>query len=89
MLHFIRSPSQSHGGLTNITSLELMLQAIASKYSFLSLVLGDFHAKNKVWFDQDNTTTQGSVINDLMANYGLTQIILEHTYLIVYPLALI
>ena len=52
-----------------------MLQAIASKNPFLSLVLGDFNAKNKVWFDQDNTTTERTIINDLMTQYGLTQIV--------------
>ena len=48
-----------------------MLQAMASKNVFLSLILGDFNAKNKVWFDQDNTTTEGTIINDLMTQYGL------------------
>ena len=48
-----RSPSQSHSEFTNFTtSLELTLQAIASKNPFLNLVLGDFNAKNKIWFDQ-------------------------------------
>ena len=55
-----------HNEFTNIitTSLELTLQAIASKNPFLSLVLGDFNAKNKVFFDQDNTTTERTVIDE-------------------------
>ena len=78
-----RSPSQSHSEFTNFTtSLELTLQAIVSKNPFLSLVLDDFNAKNKVWFDQDNTTTEGTIINDLMTQYGLTQIIHESTHLL-------
>ena len=57
-----RSPSQSNSELTNFaTSLELTLQATASKNPFLSLVLGDINAKN-----HDNTKTEGTVINDLM-----------------------
>ena len=63
-----RYPIQSHSESTNFTtSLELTLQAIASsRNSFLSLVSDDFNAKNKVWFDQDNTTTEGTIVNDLM-----------------------
>ena len=77
-----RYPSQSHSEFTNFTtSLELMLQVIASENPFLSLVFGDFNAKNKVWFDQDNTKTEGTIINDLMTHYGLTQIIHEPTHL--------
>ena len=78
-----RSPSQSYSEFTNFTtSLELMLQALASKNPVLSLVLVNFNAKNKVWFDQDNTTTEGTIINDLMTQYGLTQIIHEPTHLL-------
>ena len=44
-----RSPSQSRSEFANFTtSLELTLQAIASKNPFLSLVLGGFTDKNKV-----------------------------------------
>ena len=80
-----RSPSQLHSEFTNFsTSLELTLQVIASTNPFLSLVLGDFNAKSKVWFNQDNTTTEGTIINDL------TQIIMNLlTYLIGHPLVLI
>ena len=59
------------------------LQAIVSKNRFSSLVLVDFNAKNKVWFDQGNmTTTEGTVINDIMAEHGLTQIIHESAHLL-------
>ena len=76
-----RSASQSHNTFTNFTtSLELTLQAISSKNPFLSLILGDFNAKNKVWFDRDNTTTKGAVINDPMTQYGLAQIIHEPAF---------
>ena len=49
---------------------------------FLTMVLGDFNAKNKLWFDQDNTSCEGSILNDLMAQYGLTQIIHEPTHIL-------
>ena len=83
MLCFIGPPSQSRSEFKNFTtSLELTIQAIASKNPFLSLVLGDFNAKNKVWFDQENTTTEGTIINDLMTQYGLAQIIHEPALLL-------
>ena len=46
------------------------------------MVLGDFNARNKLWFDQDNTSYEGSILNDLMAQYGLTQIIHEPTHIL-------
>ena len=46
------------------------------------MVLRDFNAKNKLWFDQENTPYEGSILNDLMAQYGLTQIIHEPTHIL-------
>ena len=46
------------------------------------MVLGDFNTKNKLWFDQDNTSYEGSILNELMAQYGLTQIIHEPTHIL-------
>ena len=42
--------------------------------------MGEFNAKNKLWFDQGNTSYEGLILNDLMAQYGLTQIIYEPTH---------
>ena len=36
----------------------------------------------KVWFDQGNTPTERTIINDLITHYGLTQIIHENSYLL-------
>ena len=38
--------------------------------------------KIKLWFDEDNTSYKGSILNDLMAQYGLTQIIHEPTLIL-------
>ena len=78
-----RSPSQSHNKSSSfITNLESTLQAITLRKPFLTMVLGDFNAKNKLWFDQDNTSYEGSILNDLMAQYGLTQTIHEPTHIL-------
>ena len=49
---------------------------------FSTMVLGDFNAKNKLWFDQGNTSHEGSILHDLMVQYGLTQIIHESTHIL-------
>ena len=45
------------------------------------MILGDFNPKNKLRFNQDNASYEGSILNELMAQYGLTQIILEQTHI--------
>ena len=76
-----RSPSQAHNEFSSFTTcLESTLQATTLRKPFLTMVLGDFNAKNKLWFDQDNISYEGSILNDLMAQYGLTQIIHAHIY---------
>ena len=76
-----QSPSQSHMFSSFITNLESTLQAITLRQPFLTMVLGDFNAKNKPWFDQDNTSYKGSILHDLMAQYALTQIIHKPTHI--------
>ena len=46
------------------------------------MVLGYFNAKNRLRFDQDNASYEGSILNDLMAQYSLTQIIHEPTHIL-------
>ena len=75
------SPSQSYKFSSFITSLECTLQAINLRKPFLTMVLGVFNPKNKLWFDQDNTFFEGSILNDLMAQYCLMQIIHEPMYI--------
>ena len=45
------------------------------------MILCDFNPKNKLRFNQDNASYEGSILNELMAQYGLTQIILEQTHI--------
>ena len=39
--------------------------------------MGDLNATTKFWFEQDNTSYEGSDLNGLMTQYSLTQIIHE------------
>ena len=78
-----QSLSQSHNELSRfITNLESTLQAITLRKPFLTMVLGDVNAKSKLWFDQDNTSYKGSILNNLMGQYDLTQIIHEPTHIL-------
>ena len=77
-----RSPSQSDIEFSSfVTNLESTIQAIALKKPFLTMILDDFNPKNKLKFNQDNASYDGSILSDLMAQYGLIQIIPEQTHI--------
>ena len=62
------SPDQSYDEFSNVvTNFESTLHAITLKKLFLTMLLGDFNAKNKLWFDQDNTMYERTILHDLMA----------------------
>ena len=44
--------------------------------------MGDFNSKKKIWFGQDNASYEGSILHELMAQYGLTEIIHEPTHIL-------
>ena len=78
-----RSPSQSHNEFSSfVTNSEPALQVITLRKPFLTMLLGDFNAKNKLWSDQDNTSYEESILHDLMTQYGLTQIIHEPIHIL-------
>ena len=77
------SPTQSHNKFSSvIVNLESKFQAVTLRKSFVTMILRDFNVKNKLWFDQDNTSYEGSISNDLMAQYGLTQILHEAIHIL-------
>ena len=83
LIALYRSSSQSHNEFSSfVTNSKSTLQAITLRKPFLTMVLGDFNAKNKLWFDQDNTSYEGSILNELLPQYGLTQIIHEPTHIL-------
>ena len=49
----------------------------------------DFNAKNKLCFGQENASCKGSILNDLMAQYGLSQIIHDPTHILESSISLI
>ena len=66
-----QSPNQSQNKFFRfITKLESTLQAITLRKPFATMILNDFNAQNKLCFDQNNTPYEGSILNDLMAQYS-------------------
>ena len=49
----------------------------------------DFNAKNKLWFDLEKASCKGSILNDFMAQYGLSQIIHDRTHILESSISLI
>ena len=58
-----RSPSQSLDNFeTFIDNFELNLETLSGKNPLLLVDIGDFNAKSKVWYRNDNTTSQGKAL---------------------------
>ena len=60
-----------------------MTQHLASKKNpYLLVVLGDFNAKLRQWYDKDSSTSEGISIENITSQFGLHQIINEPTHII-------
>ena len=78
-----RSPSQSLNNFeTFIDNLELNLETLSWKNPFLLVAIGDFNAKSKVWYCNDNTTSQGKALENVTSQFGLHQVIKEPTHIL-------
>ena len=75
-----RSPNQSYYIFeTFVDNLELNLDTIANKNLYLIATLGDFNAKSSNWYEHNKTTYEGSKIEAITSQFGLTQLIQEPT----------
>ena len=78
-----RSPSQSLDNLeTFIDNFELNLETLSRKSPFLLVAIGDFNAKSKVWYCNDNTTSQGKPLENVTSQSGLHQVMKEPTHIL-------
>ena len=78
-----RSPSQSLDNFeTFIDNFELNLETLSRKNPFLLVAIGDFNAKSKVWYCNDNTTSQGKALENVTSQFGLHQVIKEPTHIL-------
>ena len=75
-----RSLSQSQEHLqTFIDNFELNSETLSRKNPFLLVAIGDFNAKPKCWYCNDNTTSQGKALENVTSQFGLHQFIKEPT----------
>ena len=78
-----RSPSQSQDDFETFSdNVEMTLETLAQKGSFLMSIIGDFNAKFCNWYSHDKTNFEGSTIESITFQIGLHQLINEPTYLL-------
>ena len=75
-----RSPSQNSDEFESfLSNFEFLLQDISNRNPYLTLLLGDYNARNTKWWHHDITTTEGTQIETIATIYGLQQLIDEPT----------
>ena len=78
-----RSPSQSQDDFATFSdNFEMTLDLASKKNPYLLVVLGDFNAKLRQWYDEDSSTSEGVLIENITSQFGLHQIINEPTHIL-------
>ena len=78
-----RSLSQSQDNFeTFIDNFKLNLETLSRKNSFLLVAIGDFYAKSKFWYYNDNTTSQGKALENVTSQFRLHQVVKEPTHIL-------
>ena len=78
-----RSPSQNREEFENfLLKFEKLLDDVRDQKPFLSVILGDFNARSKSWYNGDIDTVEGTNILSLTSSSGFHQIIKEPTHLL-------
>ena len=76
-----RSPSKSQDDFKTFSdNFEMTLETMAQKFSFLTGIVGDFNAKSCNWYNNDETSFEGSTIESVTFQFGLRQFINERTH---------
>ena len=82
-IHLYRSPSETQDEFQTFKSnLKLNLDALLCGNPFLTVMIGDFNAKSKDWCSIDITSFEGSELDFLTSQFGLSQIIKEPTHIL-------
>ena len=73
-----RPPSQNSNEFESfLSNCEVLLQDISNRNSYLTLLLGDYNARNTKWWHHYITTTEGTQLQNTTTIYGLQQLIDE------------
>ena len=77
-----RSPSQNSDECESfLSNFEFLLQDISNCNPYLTLLLGDYNARNANWWHHDITATEGVQLETTTSIYGLQQLIDEPTHI--------
>ena len=77
-----RSPNQNSDELESfVSNFEFLLQDISNHNPYLTLLLGDYNARNTNWWHHDITTTEGNQLETTTTIYGLQPLIDEPTHI--------
>ena len=77
-----RSPSQNSDEFESfLSNFEFLLQDISNCNPYLTLLLGDYNARNTTSWHHDITTTEGTQLETTTTIYGLQQLIDEPTHI--------
>ena len=64
-----------------LSNFEFLLQDVSNRKPYLTLLLGDYNARNTNWWHHDITTTEGIQLETTTTIYGLQQLIDEPTHI--------
>ena len=78
-----RSPSQSSEEFDKfLSSFEFLLDYIANRNPFVSIIIGNFNARSNNWCSSDKTTYEGKKLESLTSYYGFKQVISDATHIL-------
>ena len=60
----------------------MTLDLVSKENPFLLAGLGDFNARLSQWHGKDNSTSEGNSVKNITSQFGLYQIINEHTHIL-------
>ena len=77
-----RSPSQNSDEFEScLSNFEFLLPDISNRKPYLTLLLGDYNARNTNWWHHDITTNEGIQLETSTTIYGLQQLVDEPTHI--------
>ena len=78
-----RSPGQSSEEFDKLLlNFEFLLDYIANRNPFVSIIIGDFNARSKNWCSSDKTTYEGKKLESLTSKCGFEQVITDPTHIL-------
>ena len=83
LVSLYRSPNQNPDEFELfLTNLENLLADITNRNPHFMLLLGDFNAKSKAWFIDNQSSREGTQLESLTSVYGMKQLIAEPTHVL-------